>query len=145
VPDGGDPRRVALTAQLDMGTDIACPITRTFLSADGGRQWSGLILPDVLVDGCMPSLAARTSPSAVGLSLINGTLALWTNRAPPPSEKARSAQLWISLDFGATWRVAGTGLPGGSIEGVVSARADGALLALVRRADAGTATGTPTS
>jgi hypothetical protein len=145
TPDGGDARRLALTTQVGTDTDSACPSAHTFLSADGGRHWSALILPGVLADGCTPTLAARASPGAAGFSLINGTLALWTNDTPTPSDKARTAQLWISLDFGGTWRAAGTGLSSGSIEGVVSARADGALLVLVRRLDAGTSAATPAS
>jgi hypothetical protein len=58
------------------------------------------------------------------------------------------SRLWISLDAGATWRLAGRGLPTGSIQDVISARADGALLVLMRRLEAlstpAAAHGTPT-
>jgi hypothetical protein len=79
---------------------------------------------------------------------VSGTLALWTDHALTSTGTAMGSRLWISLDAGANWRLTGRGLPTGSIQGVISARADGALLVLMRRPEApstpAAAHGTPT-
>ncbi|HEV2461093.1 MAG TPA: sialidase family protein, partial [Ktedonobacterales bacterium] len=132
VPDAVDARHIALGAQTDAGAAAGCPTSRLFASSDGGMHWSSVALPGLLARACV-----------VFLSPASGTLVLWSYGMPASTGVPADARIWISLDSGATWHVASTGLPSGIVESVVSARADGALLVLMRRSEAGTGTATP--
>jgi hypothetical protein len=134
VPDAVDAQRIALVTQLDAGSAAGCPRRQLFASSDGGMHWFAVTLPEMLAGVC-----------ALSLSSASGTLVLWSNGAPTATGVTADAQIWISLDSGATWHAAGAGLPGGIVGNLVSAHPDGALLVLMRRPKAGVRTTTTTT